>query len=98
MDNCHCPLLTRFWETDNVLLPCEGQHHTVAIYAKFNNKIQRIANYCHCCRPYYTLITGACSNSTGRTCPRGGACPTSLVVITFCAIFFKIYKTTNYKF
>ena len=75
---------TKFWKTDNVLLPCEGQHHTVAIYAKCNNKIQRIVNYCHCC--------------TGRTCPRGGACPTGLVVITFWAIFFKIYKTTNYKF
>ena len=31
------------------MLPCEGQHHTVAIYAKSNNKIQRIVNYCHCC-------------------------------------------------
>ena len=66
-----------------MLLPCEGQHHTVAIYAKCNNRIERIAKYCHC-----TLITGACSNGTGRTCPRGGACPTSLVVITFCTIFF----------
>ena len=34
---------------DNVLLPCEGQHHTVAICARCNNKIQRIVNYCHCC-------------------------------------------------
>ena len=86
---CHCPLLATLWETDNVLLPCEGQHHTVAIYAKCkkwkNTKDCQLLSLLN-----YTLIAGACS--------RGGACPTSLVVITFCAIFFKIYKATNYTF
>ena len=49
MDKLLLPTAGNFWETDNVLLPCEGQHHTVAIYAKCNIKIQRIANYCHRC-------------------------------------------------
>ena len=46
---------------------------------------------------YCTLITGACSNGTSRMAQRRGI-SSQLVVITFCAIFFKIYKTTNYKF
>ena len=47
---------------------------------------------------FNNLITGACSSGTGRTCPRGGACPTSLVVITFCAIFFKYTRQLTINF
>ena len=45
MDKLPLRTVATSWDTDNVILPCEGLHPTVAIYANGNNKIERISNY-----------------------------------------------------